>query len=405
MTTIASKGKQHLIDPGICIRCNSCEEACTVQAISHDDRNYVVDPDICEECRACIPVCPTGAIDNWFAIAPGEAYPLEEQFEWNELPAPKKKRVPAVPVPKQVEALTTEATAGQGGAVPPPWSAEKPAINLYNERNPITATVTGNYRLTSEDASADIRHIVLDFGGTHLPLLEGQNIGILTPGTDEKGRPHFVRLYSVASPREGERPGFQNCALTVKRVVENKDGKEIRGVCSNYLCDLKVGDKVQVIGPFGANFLMPNHAGSSLMMICTGTGAAPMRAMTERRRRRIELKEGGKQLLFFGARSEKELPYFGPLTKLPKEFIDVNFAFSRMPDQPKKYVQDRIRERHEDVWKMLNDEHCYIYLCGLKGMEQGVEEAFRDVCRQNGGDWDKLVPTLREKGRLHIETY
>ena len=48
---------------------------------------------------------------------------------------------------------------------------------------------------------------------------------------------------------------------------------------------------------------MPNHPGSSLLMICTGTGSAPMRAMTERRRRRIALKEGGKLMLFFGART------------------------------------------------------------------------------------------------------
>ena len=37
--------KQHLIDPEICIRCNTCEATCPVDAITHDSRNYVVDPD------------------------------------------------------------------------------------------------------------------------------------------------------------------------------------------------------------------------------------------------------------------------------------------------------------------------------------------------------------------------
>ena len=73
--------------------------------------------------------------------------------------------------------------------------------------------------------------------------------------------------------------------------------------------------------------------------------------------------------------------------------------------QPKQYVQDRIRERHDAVWRQLNDENCYIYLCGLKGMEKGVDEAFRDVCRRHGGDWDALLPQLREKSRYHVETY
>jgi benzoyl-CoA 2,3-dioxygenase component A len=130
-----------------------------------------------------------------------------------------------------------------------------------------------------------------------------------------------------------------------------------------------------------------------------------MRAMTERRRRRIALKEGGELLLFFGARLAGELPYFGPLMKLPKDFIDINFAFSRVPGEPKHYVQDRIRERGADVARLLGDENCYVYICGLKGMEQGVDEAFRDACREHDMDWDRLRPVLREQGRYHVETY
>ena len=246
---------------------------------------------------------------------------------------------------------------------------------------------------------------MLDFGSAAFPVLEGQTVGILPPGADAQGRPHFVRLYSVASPREGERPGYNNVALTVKRVTEDHAGKAVCGVASNYLCDLAKGDTVKVIGPFGASFLMPNHPGSSLLMICTGTGSAPMRAMTERRRRRIGQKEGGALMLFFGARSAEELPYFGPLMKLPRDFIDINLAFSRVPGKPKHYVQDLVRARGDDVARMLDDEHCYIYVCGLRSMEDGVKEAFRDVCRTRGLDWDALLPKLRESGRFHLETY
>ena len=129
------------------------------------------------------------------------------------------------------------------------------------------------------------------------------------------GRPHVARQYSVASPRNGERPGYNNVSLTVKRVTEDHQGRPARGVASNYLCDLKVGDTVQVIGPFGQSFLMPNHPKSHIVMICTGTGSAPMRAMTEwrRRLRKSGKFESGKLMLFFGARTREELPYFGPL--------------------------------------------------------------------------------------------
>ncbi len=246
---------------------------------------------------------------------------------------------------------------------------------------------------------------MLDFGGAAFPVLEGQTIGILPPGTDAQGKPHHLRLYSVASPRDGERPRYNNLSLTVKRVTEDHDGRPVMGVASNYLCDLRKGDEVRVVGPYGTTFLMPNHPRSSLLMVCTGTGSAPMRAMTERRRRRIALQEGGSLMLFFGARAQGELPYFGPLLKLPRDFIDINFAFSRVPGEPKQYVQDRIRARAADVARLLDDANCHVYICGLKGMEKGVDDAFRDACRNHGKDWDTLLPVLRAQGRYHVETY
>jgi benzoyl-CoA 2,3-dioxygenase component A len=168
-----------------------------------------------------------------------------------------------------------------------------------------------------------------------------------------------------------------------------------------------VGDTVQVIGPFGTSFLMPNHPKSHIVMICTGTGSAPMRAMTEwRRRLRSSGKfEGGKLLLFFGARTQQELPYFGPLQGLPKDFIDVNFAFSRTPGQPRKYVQDAMRERAADIARLLADPNSHFYVCGLKAMEEGVVLALRDIATHAGLDWDETGAALKRHGRLHLETY
>ena len=79
--------RQHLIDPEICIRCNTCELTCPVGAITHDARNYVVDANICNLCMACVPPCPTGSIDNWRAMPRSRAYSVEAQFEWDALPA------------------------------------------------------------------------------------------------------------------------------------------------------------------------------------------------------------------------------------------------------------------------------------------------------------------------------
>jgi benzoyl-CoA 2,3-epoxidase subunit A len=398
--------RQHLIDPEICIRCNTCEETCPIDAITHDSRNYVVDPAICNGCNACVAPCPTGAIDNWRNVVRAVAWSVADQLTWDALPAQQAATVAATSgLPPEIAAITAVASAGQGGAAAAPWSAAQPYINLHTLEQPATATVTGNFRLTGDGATSDIRHLVLDFGGTAFPVLEGQTIGIVPPGHDAEGRLHHVRLYSVASPRDGERPRYNNVAITVKRVTEDHAGAPVAGVASNFLCDLTKGAAVKVVGPFGASFLMPNHPGARLLMICTGTGSAPMRAMTERRRRRIALNEGGDLMLFFGARTPDELPYCGPLMKLPATFIDINLAYSRIPATPRQYVQDLIRARGADVAARLADAQCFVYICGLKGMEAGVDAAFRDVCRQHGLDWDAMLPMLRAEGRYHLETY
>jgi benzoyl-CoA 2,3-dioxygenase component A len=239
------------------------------------------------------------------------------------------------------------------------------------------------------------------------PVLEGQSIGIIPPGTDANGRPHHARQYSIASPRNGERPGYNNLSLTVKRVVQDPQGQAVKGVASNYLCDLKTGDGVQVIGPFGSSFLMPNHPGSHIVMICTGTGSAPMRAMTEWRSRLKASGKfaGGKLVLFFGARTQQELPYFGPLQKLPQDFIDIHFAYSRTPGQPKRYVQDAMREAAPALASLLQDPQTHFYVCGLKSMEEGVLQALRAIALDAGLDWLLIAEQLKAQGRLQLETY
>jgi benzoyl-CoA 2,3-dioxygenase component A len=279
-------------------------------------------------------------------------------------------------------------------------------VNLYTLKEPITATVAGNYRVTSSDTASDIHHIVLDFGTQLFPVLEGQSIGIIPPGVDANGKPHYLRMYSIASARNGEREGYNNLALTVKRVVSDHAGQPVRGVASNYLCDLQKGDTVQVTGPFGANYLMPNHAGSNLLMICTGTGSAPMRAMTEYRRRHFVKGQPvpGKLMLFFGARTPQELPYFGPLRKLPAELMETHLAFSRLPDEPRAYVQDKMRQASAAVAELLKGD-TYVYICGLKGMEESVLEAMQEICGAHGIDWQSLQARLVKEGRFQVETY
>jgi len=352
-----------------------------------------------------------------------KAYSIEEQFSWDELPAELTAEQlaaegvtavdeaaiapPAAPALPAAETGELPFNSAAFGATVPPWSAAHAYSNLYGPKQATTASVVGNFNCTEAGFANETHHVVLDLGAMPFPVLEGQSIGIIPPGVDAKGRPHTARQYSIASPRNGERPGYNNISLTVKRVTEDHQGRPVRGVASNYVCDLKVGDTVQLIGPFGTSFLMPNHPKSNIVMICTGTGSAPMRAMTEwrRRLRKSGKFEGGKLMLFLGARTQQELPYFGPLQNLPKDFIDINLAFSRTPGAPKRYVQDLMRERAADLAQLLKDPDTYFYVCGLKSMEEGVVLALRDVASAAGLPWDTLGATLKREGRLHLETY
>lgn len=397
--------KQHLIDPEICIRCNTCEATCSVGAITHDANNYVVDSGTCNFCMDCVAPCPTGAIDNWFMVeAP---FSVDDQFSWSELPPRPAESTTEIAdaLDDEARALLEEAHARAGGRAIAPASASKPRINLFNRENPAHATVAGNFRITHADASTDVRHLILDFGAVAFPVLEGQSIGVVPPGTDAAGMPHAMRLYSIASSRDGERPNTNNLALTVKRVAEPRDdGSIFRGVASNYLCDLPLGAKVDVVGPFGATFLMPDDADADIVMICTGTGAAPFRGFTERRRR-LQSSGRGRLHLYFGARTPRELPYFGPLQKVPAKLLAQDLVFSRQEGQPREYVQDRMRTHAATLADLIKRDTTHIFICGLRGLEDGVESALTDIGRQYGIEWPSVRQTMRAAGRYHAETY
>ncbi len=138
--------KQHLIDPEICIRCNTCEATCPIGAITHDDNNYVVDAGTCNGCMDCVAPCPTGAIDNWFQVA--SAFSLEEQFSWQELPPRPAGPAAVDALDAEAAALIAEAHQGAGGHARAPASASKPRVNLFNRANPAMARVSGNIRVT-----------------------------------------------------------------------------------------------------------------------------------------------------------------------------------------------------------------------------------------------------------------
>jgi benzoyl-CoA 2,3-dioxygenase component A len=455
--------KQHLIDPAICIRCNTCEATCPVGAVTHDDRNYVVKADVCNGCGACVPPCPTGSIDHWLQVPRGRTWSIEEQLTWDELPdsAPEARLEDALPMAAAVASSETVAAVDLSAARPPaagavdepvtggavhwsqrvpefdllgdgpppapiavfdtvagsdrllgaavaPRSAATPVTNTFTRLAPAIARVVENRRIVAPDADGDVRHLVLDFGDTPFPVLEGQSIGVLAPGLDRHARPHHARQYSVASSREGEGGRATLVALTVKRTEADPVAGTPAGVCSNWLCDLAPGAEVPVMGPFGHTFLMPDAPEARLLMVATGTGIAPMRGMLARLAGRGSgggASDAGRHLLVYGGRTEAALPYADQLDAWRATGTAVLTALSRVPGAPKRHVQDVLRDDAERVAELIADPATHLYVCGLKGMERGVLDALRAIAGVAGLDWTALHARMRDEGRVQVETY
>merc|ERR1712226_577089 len=281
--------------------------------------------------------------------------------------------------------------------------------------------------------------VTFDHGGK-VPYIEGQSIGVIAPGPDKKGEtPAKIRLYSIASSAVGDDETSKTVSLCVKRVVEldgkfanrevgedkpDKAGtafpknKVYRGVCSNYICDLKEGDEVMITGPVGTEMLLPQDQDSAIIMLATGTGIAPMRSYL---RLLFNDKAGanpdgsrkfnGLAWLFLGVPYSKSLLYDDENKEYKEKFPDqyrYDYAISREQKNAagqKMYIQTRLAEYAEELWDLLQKDKTHIYMCGLKGMESGIAEALGPIAEKNGVNWAEFAKQLKKKGCYHVEVY
>ena len=122
-----------------------------------------------------------------------------------------------------------------------------------------------------------------------LRFLEGQSVGIIPRGLDDNGRQHQPRIYSICSSRYGDNAKGTTLSLCVRRVAkqveldENNTNKNC-GICSNFLCDVKAGDKVMITGPWNENnmILEEKNSNRDFIFVASSTGIAPIRGFLRR---------------------------------------------------------------------------------------------------------------------------
>ncbi len=268
---------------------------------------------------------------------------------------------------------------------------------------PVVAHIASSESCIRGKSASFVRHIEINLEGTPLEgtFLAGQSFGVVVPGVDAKGRPHKVRLYSVASPSYGEDGFGRIISTTCKRTIEEipdendpvrSDGHPlILGVCSNWLCDRSIGNEIPVSGPNGKRFVLPiDHSAHDYIFMATGTGIAPFRGMIH------ELLVGppvgspaharwlgpctSKIHLVMGAPYRTDLLYDDFFRTLAEKYPQFHYhpVISREPlPQPGHgpHTHHYVETRLNFFKPLLESNRTLIYACGLAGMQIGIFKA------------------------------
>ena len=283
----------------------------------------------------------------------------------------------------------------------------------YKKSSPYLGKVLVNESLTEEGTDDDVRHIVVDIADSGIEYLEGQSLGVIPPGMRDNGKPHAPRLYSIASEKEGDTDYLGTVTFSVKRTIftDPDTGGIFKGLCSNFLCDCVSGDEVPITGPIGNAFLLPEDDNLHLYLIATGTGVAPFRSFLDHIKRKKKKWAGGIDL-YFGVKTQKEALYLNSRNNdLNEMLIDgcrVIKALSREEktlDGQKMYVQNRMLEDYDSIKQQLDNGKACFYLCGLKGMEKGIEAIIFQYAEEKGLDPVAFKKQLRSEGKWNVEVY
>ncbi|KAL3772532.1 hypothetical protein ACHAW5_004514 [Stephanodiscus triporus] len=292
-------------------------------------------------------------------------------------------------------------------------------VNTWKNKAPFTGKVVSTKRIVGPKATGETCHIIIDHKGD-FPYIEGQSWGVIPPGVREKdGKPHAVRLYSIASSRYGDDMTGATGSLCVRRATYwcpelKADDPAKKGVCSNFLCDSTPGTEIAMTGPAGKVMLMPEQdPNTDYIMVATGTGIAPFRGFV----RRLFFEDTpaanaykGEAWLFLGVANSDALLYDDEFqdakSRFPKNFR-LDYALSREQENKsggKMYIQDKVEEYADEIFAKL-EGGAHMYFCGLKGMMPGIQDMLAGVCKSKGIDYEEWIKGLKEKKQWHVEVY
>ncbi len=234
--------------------------------------------------------------------------------------------------------------------------------DLFNVKQ-FNATV-----LSIKDVTYDIKEVLYDLGDETVDFEAGKYVQLVIPGYDKiKGTTQ--RAYSMSS-----KPSDRNHIEVLVRLVPG-------GIATTYVHEhLKVGQKMDLIGPFG-DFRRTDSNGV-MLCIAGGSGMAPFKSML------WDMYEKGNTereiWYFFGARSTRDMFYIEEMRDLEKKLPNFHFvpALSEPEDGdgwdgPTGLITDvldnYLKEKIDSEGKVLEG-----YLCGSPGMIDACNRVMND---------------------------
>ena len=274
----------------------------------------------------------------------------------------------------------------------------------YDTTHPMSASVVSSTRITPENSETEIRHIDLAVDDIDFSYQVGQSVGVLVPGPHEFGQKQYLRLYSIAGGSRSDdfKPVI---SLTVKRCsyIDQFNGQRYEGKASNYLCDLKAGDPVTLVGPYNLAFVLPKEKDANLLMIGLGTGIAPFRAFIKH----IYSDLGGwtgKVRLYHGAMTGVELAYMNDQNADLEYYYDEETFKAIQVLSPRAHfdvpvdLEGAMAQNADEVWTLLQDPKTYVYVAGLKQISKQLDEALVKIAG-SPETFEQQKATMIEEGR------
>ena len=209
-----------------------------------------------------------------------------------------------------------------------------------------------------------VRHLAFERAdGAPFAFVPGQFIQIHFHYAD--GKP-TKRSYSVGTVGDGSGAPVQRLEIAVSYV----EG----GAATELLSKLDEGGEIDASGPYGRFCLMDADANQRYLLVATGTGVTPYRAMLPQIRA-LTRTRGCTFALVYGARNETELLYGEEFEAFAREVPGFTFhpCFSRVPRAVPR-ANDRNGRAQVALGELApNAEHDIAYLCGNPDM---VDETF-----------------------------